>query len=219
MSRVHVLVEGQTEEVFVRDILAPYLLNYNIHCIPIIISTKRVKSGGKFRGGVISYEQVKKEIKLLLADTSASLVTTMIDYYGFNRMAPFKELIVGNCPVTRVSSLEQLIRIDIGNSRFLPYLQLHEFEALMFASPQQIACTLIEERKESDLISIRNSYSTPEEINDNFPPSKRLLQLFQSYRKPFHGLLIAKRIGLSEMRNECPHFNMWVGKLELSAQT
>ena len=78
MKRVLVLVEGQTEETFVRDVLAPHLLDRNVALIPKILVTKRVKSGGHFKGGVTSYDKVKGDVQRLLADTHAERVTTML---------------------------------------------------------------------------------------------------------------------------------------------
>ena len=64
------------------------------------------------------------------------------------------------------------------------------------------------------------SFRNPEEINDNSEtaPSKRLLKVFANYRKLFHGLIAAKRIGIDAMRKECPHFAQWVEVLESLGQ-
>jgi len=55
-----------------------------------------------------------------------------------------------------------------------------------------------------------------EEINDNpaTVPSRRLLTLFPSYQKTFHGPLIVKKTGLEKIREECRHFNQWLTQLE-----
>jgi len=88
MKKILVLAEGQTEEKFLKEVLNPYLNRHNIYIIPIIISTKRTKSGLKYKGGIVKFSQVKSEILKLLKDASASLVTTMIDYYGLNNSFP-----------------------------------------------------------------------------------------------------------------------------------
>lgn len=82
MSRVHVLAEGQTEETFIRDVLAPYLATKGVYPFATLVKTKRVKDGPDFKGGITSYRQVKNDITLLLRDTNAVAVTTMIDFYG-----------------------------------------------------------------------------------------------------------------------------------------
>jgi hypothetical protein len=74
-----VFAEGATEESFVARILAPHLESLGIFCRVTVVSTKHVKSGPDFKGGMVSYEKVKKELLKLLADSSASAVTTMFD--------------------------------------------------------------------------------------------------------------------------------------------
>jgi hypothetical protein len=49
MKRVLILVEGQTEETFVRDVLAPHFLARNVALTPKLLVTRRVKSGGHFK--------------------------------------------------------------------------------------------------------------------------------------------------------------------------
>ncbi|MBA2497704.1 MAG: DUF4276 family protein [Acidimicrobiia bacterium] len=82
MKRLHVLVEGQTEEVFVRDVLAPHLQEFGTFTTAIIVATKRVRAGGKCRGGVTSWTQVERQLRLLLGDSDVVGVTTMLDLYG-----------------------------------------------------------------------------------------------------------------------------------------
>ena len=82
MRKVLVLVEGQTEEKFVKEVLNPHLNNYGKYLIPTLVNTKIVKSGPNFKGGIISYTQVRRDLMRLLGDTSALRVTTMFDLYG-----------------------------------------------------------------------------------------------------------------------------------------
>ena len=126
MIRIHILVEGQTEETFVRDLLQPHLITKNIFLTPIIIATKRTKGGTKFRGGITSYQRVKKQILLLLRDTSAVAVTTMIDYYGLPDKWPGKDSVSGRTCFERVAYLEKAFQDDINHRRFIPYLALYQ---------------------------------------------------------------------------------------------
>jgi hypothetical protein len=216
MSKVLILVEGQTEETFIRDTLAPHLSLKGVYCIPTLATTKRVKSGPDFKGGIVSYEKARNDIKRLLQDTSADLVTTMIDYYGFSITVPFRESIQGNSCFERVKSLEVLFKEDIGHPGFFPYLQLHEFEALVFVSPQEVAGSLMDFSKETKLTQIKNKFNSPEEIDDKPEtiPSRRISEIFPTYRKTLHGPLIVKRIGFEKIRNECRHFDQWITRLE-----
>lgn len=88
MRPVHVLVEGQTEEVFVRDLLAPLRQPNGIHPTAIILTTKRLASGPNHRGGVRSWDQVERQVRRLLGDTLAVAVTTMIDLYALPERWP-----------------------------------------------------------------------------------------------------------------------------------
>jgi hypothetical protein len=159
---------------------------------------------------------VREEILRLLHDTSAMLVTTMIDYYGLPKSFPKRADPEGNTPLARVQSVETAIDGDISNPRFKSYLSLHEFEALLFSSPPTIASAFARSDLLSDLQKIRDSFSTPEEINEgnDTAPSKRLRELYPRYGKPFFGSLIAIRIGLETIRQACSHFNSWVSLLE-----
>ena len=53
MIRVYLLVEGQTEEVFVKEILVPHYARTNIFLTPIIVSTRPWPPGwnGQLRQG------------------------------------------------------------------------------------------------------------------------------------------------------------------------
>ncbi len=216
MRWVHVLAEGQTEETFLREVLTQHLASFDLHLTPIIISTKRVKSGLKFKGGVTSYLQLKNELQNLLGDHSVNAVTTMIDYYGLPRDFPgFATRPETASCYRRVAHMEKALKADLQSSRFLPYLSLHEFEALLLTSPSEVDAAFP--------ISVADPLATmvarvesPEEINDgpHTHPAARIQRLLPTYRKPLHGPMIASRIGLETMRRKCPHFDGWVTRLE-----
>jgi hypothetical protein len=216
MAKVLILVEGQTEETFVKRILDPHLSSLDVLVVPTIIATKRIKSGPNFKGGVPPYERVRRDIQRLLGDTSAALVTTMLDYYGLPKSFPARSSVSGSIALQRVQYVEAALAADIAHERFLPYYSLHEFEALLFASTSAIAHTFAIPSMVSKLDAIRAAFPSPEDINDDpaTAPSARLESLFPSYSKPFYGSLIASRIGLQQMRDECAHFNEWLSKLE-----
>ena len=216
MKRVHILVEGQTEETFVGEVLAPHLLGLGIFLRPIIASTKRVKSGIKFKGGVTSYPRVKRELLQLAGDTSASAITTMIDYYRLPADFPGASTLPSGDCYRRVEHLQQALQVDIGSSRLIPYYSLHEFEALILTAPDQIEATLPGRRVAAELAGAVSTVGSPEKVNDGpeTHPAARIARLAPSYRKPLHGPMIAARIGLAAMRRQCPHFDRWVTRLE-----
>lgn len=213
MSRVLVLVEGQTEETFVRNVLGRYLESRGIYLIPTLATTKRVKQGASFKGGVSSYGKIKNDLGRLLKDTNAALVTTMLDFYNLPPNFPGYAAQTGNCH-QRIAHLEAAFQADIDHRRFVPYLSLHEFEALMFASPETIAETFVNSNVLDDLRQIGAAYPTPEEIDDNDPPSKRLLALYPGYQKPLYGPWVTDAIGIPRIRAACPHFNDWLKIIE-----
>jgi hypothetical protein len=215
MQKVLVLVEGDTEYKFVKEILNPHLANYEKYLIPTIINTKIVKSGPNFKGGIGSYRQVKRDLLRLLGDTSARCVTTMFDLYGLPSEFPGRDDAPPE-PYKKVRHVEDAFAQDIDQELFLSNLTLHEFEGLLFTTPAVIARALNEPGREPELAGIRTCFHTPEEINDHprTAPSKRLEGLFPHYNKPFFGIVISKRIGLYAIRAECPHFNQWVCRLE-----
>ena len=216
MRKILILVEGQTEETFVKTVLNPHLETFDRHAIPKIIATKIVKRGNQFKGGVPDCDNVRRQIFRLLGDTSAVVVTTFIDYYALPDTFPGKLAVQGTTPLQRVQYLEDQLRPDIGDPRFLPYYSLHEFEALLFSAPTEIATTLTSPQTSATLQGIRGQFRSPEDINDNPQtcPSARIKRLFPGYQKPLYGSLISQRIGLPQMRAECGHFNDWLQKLE-----
>lgn len=217
MRKLFVYVEGQTEERFVKSLLVPYLETRTIYCQPIVATTKLVYSQPLFKGGAPKYHKAKKEIWRLLGDTSALGVTTMLDYYGLDTSFPGRSSPKGSNCYDRVRFVEEAIRNDLGSSKFLPFLTLHEFEGLLFSSPQAMAAMLPGGRDlQRTFEAIRRQFQTPEEINDQNPtaPHQRIINAYPNYEKPLHGSLIASRIGLQGIRAECPHFDSWLRELE-----
>jgi len=216
MNKVFVYVEGQTEETFVRDLLAPFLQQRGIWLVPILARTKRTKAGHTFKGGIVSYNQVRRDVLNLLNDSSAVLVTTMLDYYGLPEDFPGKRSLSGGTPYQRVAHLEDAFRRDINHRRFLPFLTLHEFEALLFTQPEQFVRAFPEEERRAVELVREVSSLPPEEIDEGQTthPAARIARYLPRYRKRLHGPLIARRIGLQTIRDRCPHFDAWVRKLE-----
>lgn len=216
-KKVLVLVEGPTEEGFIKRILGTYLATKEIFLAPTIIKTKREIRGPDHKGGVNSYQQVKRDITPLLYDTSADIITTMIDYNALPANFPgYHQRPSGTC-YERVKFMENQFSADINHTKFLPYLQLHEFEALVFASEDKLSTAFINvPKKIAQVTAINGSFASPEEINENpnSAPSKRLRGIFPDYQKILHSQLILSQVELDELRTKCSHFNSWLTKLE-----
>ncbi len=216
MKRILTYVEGETEEAFLKRLIHPHLLNMGLFIIPTIATTKRVINGPDHKGSYVPFSKARKEIKQLLADSDAVAVTSMLDFYGLPNDYPGKDdMPAGNC-YTRVRHLESELGNAIDNSKFIPYLSLHEFEALVLVSPDEIVSAFPGENIRDNLKTITQAAHSPEEVNEveQSHPSARLMNLIPTYGKKTSGPIICERIGLPEIRNACPHFNEWLGKLE-----
>ncbi len=216
-TRVIISVEGQTEEAFVRHVLAPHLAPAGIEVVPIVVTTRRVAGGRDHRGGYVPYRRLRQELRLLLRQPDVAALTTLYDFYGLPADVPG----VADCPpgsgVEQARHIERALVADVREPRFRPHLQVHEFEALLFAAPARILARLGgSEAQLRALRAICEQFESPEEI-DNHPetsPSHRLLQLFPHYDKVVYGPLIARDIGLPTLRTACPHFGRWLSWLE-----
>ncbi len=223
VTRVNILVEGQTEETFVRTVLAEPLGRRGV-----FVSARSIQTGHHrgviHRGGMTTFAKAERDIRRWLAEDRSALLTTMFDLYhlpgdfpGVDRIRRFRR------PDRKVETVENALAATIGDRRFIPYIQLHEFEGLLFSDVTAIDLVLrpyVQRSKLDELQEIRASFRTPEEIDDGdkTAPSKRLLALYPAYDKVALGSLIAGRIGLEIMRNECPHFANWLTKIEARAE-
>ncbi|MCZ9312974.1 MAG: DUF4276 family protein [Methanocorpusculum sp.] len=223
LLKIH--VEGYTEAAFVSRLLRPHLEECNCS-VAVIINKTSNSRGIAHRGGLSHYEQFRVNTRRLLKNRNA-VVTTMIDYYGLPADFPGMED-VNKFPTApeRVAYLEQQLDADISGDtiaedNFIPYIQLHEFEALLFSDVSVVDRVLSvgRESKYAELIEIRSRYA-PEEINTSpeTAPSKRLKKLYPRYSKTVEGMAVAERIGLPAIRNCCPHFDAWLTELERVAE-
>ncbi len=195
-----IVVEGETEEAFVNKVLADYLRPLDIEATPILL------------GGNVNVERLAARMVRMYRNCQP--VTSFVDFYGF-----------GGKDTDTVDQLEQrvssAIQTRIGrppdNSRIFPYVQLHEFEGLLFSKVE--AFNVLPDTPNvlvDRLRTIRSNFPTPEDINDGCEtaPSKRIVQLFPRYRKVVQGPAVIAAIGLDAIREQCPRFNEWLSRLE-----
>ena len=126
-----------------------------------------MKQGADFKGGVTSFHRVEDDIRRLVGDSDASLITTMIDYYGLPDDFPKIQKLKGTSSRERALELEMALEeyLNFG-SRFLAYFMIHEFEALLFSQPAILSDVMNAPSSSFKLQEIRDRFSTPEEIND-----------------------------------------------------
>lgn len=215
MRRLHLLVEGQTEEVLFDAVIGPYLAEVGWVATRSILTTKRAASGAKFRGGVGSWDKIRREINLLLR-SNFDVVTTMIDYYRFPDDAPGMADRPAAAASARVQHVEEALRSAIGDSRFVPHLALHETEAWVFAAADAFGAIVGDPALAGDLRTMAAEAGGPELINDHptTAPSKRLHTRFPTYQKTLHGPRAVETAGLDAVRAQCPHLDAWLSELE-----
>lgn len=222
VSRLNFVVEGQTEETFVRDVLAEHLAIRGVYAVARCVETSRTRLK-VFKGGMSTYARAKGDIERWLKEDRNAYLTTMFDLYGLPEDFPsMAKISAVNDPHKKARLIEEGIAADIGDPRLIPYIQVHEFEALLFCAPAITDAALgvppaVSRLKQ--LQQIKGSFPSPEHIDDGVTtaPSKRIVQLYTAYRKQVFGPLVTKRTGLNTLRHECPHFHEWVTRLEALA--
>ncbi|HEY5314893.1 MAG TPA: DUF4276 family protein [Pirellulales bacterium] len=216
MSKVIAVVEGSTEQTFVREVLAPWLWNGSQVELVASPAGKPGKNGGN------SYARVRRDIINHLRNPHFTGVTTFFDFYGMPLSWPGRTDARTKSHASKPSIVENAIRNDITadagedlTSRLYPYVQMYEFEALLFSDTTALPEVMRNASSKQRLDAIREDFGTPEEINDspNTAPSKRIEHIFPFFRKPLHGVLAAKRITIEVMLGACPHFEQWVALL------
>lgn len=224
MTRLLVSVEGRTELRFVYEVLAPHL--YARGYTSVVASLMGTAVSRDNRGGVKAWGDVLKDIVNKLRGDRGLIVSTMVDYYGMPRDWPGRAVVPpsGATPSQIAGPIEQemldaVVR-EMGSgfdaSRFVPYVMMHEFEAMLFSDCNGLAVGIARPALASRLQAIRDEFDTPEGIDDSptSAPSKRIEGLIGRYQKSYMGTAAALAIGLEAIRGECPHFAGWVEWLE-----
>ncbi|MCZ0862332.1 DUF4276 family protein [Methanocorpusculum vombati] len=208
-------VEGQTEQNFVTHILKPHLEGIG-YTVSAVVNPTAPGS----RGGLSHYQQFKKNAKNIKHGAPDCLLTTMIDLYGLPNDFPGMDASrTIPDPWEKVASLEEALATDLAIDNFIPYIQLHEFEALLFSNIEMIDHVLSRADVSSPLPQLKyilDYYDSPENIDHNKGPSRHLQDICgkQQYAKVVWGKEIANMIGLPAMREKCPHFDQWLKSLE-----
>ena len=215
-----VLVEGPTEQRFVKQLLTPYLAEKRVYPIPVILH----KPGQK--GGDVKFSRARNDIERHLKQRADTWITLLVDYYGIKpdwpgyaeskRLTGHQQKWQVMCKAT-AETVQSLFPAQNPQERFIPYVSMHETEALYFSAPDCLATHLSVNRRQID--TILEECGEPEKINDrpDTAPSKRLQQLSRRFKKTTTGIAIAEQIGIDNMRQACPLFDSWVGKMETLA--
>ncbi len=222
MSEVFAVVEGPTEQTFFRDVLSPWLSHQGIHAVAIIVG----KQGGN------KYSEAKADMIHFLKQRDDTFITCMFDFYGMGSKWPGRDSANSKNQETKPLIVEKAILEDINDAvndlrqgRLIPYVQMHEFEALLFSYPKSLSIAMGDQKAEKKFQDIRDKFESPEHINDdpNTAPSKRVVDVFKDYsvryRKPLHGSIAAKQTTIETMMLQCHHFKNWVERLVALGQS
>lgn len=220
MKRIHCIVEGQTEVQVFSSILRPYIFNKT----GAYILFTPIKHTG---GGIVNFSKILPELRNHLKDKD-KIVTTYLDYYGINSnhdFKYFKEAKIDNTnanigiELLEKGMIDSLSENGINTRNFIPYIQLHEFEALLFSSHEGFEFQYDNIQIIKKLNEVSNRYPNPEHINDSplTSPSKRIKTILkeagEKYVKTNDGENIATIIGIDKILEMCPRFNNWVNSL------
>jgi hypothetical protein len=209
MKSVYIIVEGHTEKEFVNTIISQYLLEKGIYSVrPILIYTSR-----NGRGGMVNYNHLKNTIKQqLFSNKTDFIVTTLVDFYRLpHNMPNYEKCMKANSDDQKALALEAEINKDINDARFFSYIQLHEFEALLFSNNNGFKEYFLNHESDQTAAIIRK-YKNPEDINSSpqGAPSKRILAIKKDYNKPVFGNVLALEVGIEAMLDKCPRFSAWI---------
>lgn len=228
MAGLYVHVEGPTEETAVKEVLRHHLLQQGFQYVkPILIGDPR-----KASGGIVGWQVAKREILRHLKESADRFVTTFVDYYGLpqgngawpGRAAASTFPFAQRAAVVEDAMMAEIVREmggdDFYPNRFIPFVVMHEFEALLFSDCSRFSRAIERPDLEAAFQQIRNAFGSPEEIDDspNTAPSKRIMRLMPEYEKPLFGNLALIEIGLHKVRSECQHFHQWLERIERVAQ-
>lgn len=215
MTRLLVLTEGQSEDIFVRTVLAPHLQQQK----------NAVFVDSILLAGVVPWSKIAKKLRPLLHEKN-SWVTTLLDFYGFPKDMPGYEICkTTSHPKEQVALLQKQLAKNVTetfkHARFIPFLSLHEFEAWLFCDPEKVASHFAE--NEAQRLNIFNAIDQavkdsgePERINSHKDthPKAHLKSIIPTYKETSDGPILMKKIGLSTIRQYCPHFAAWLSQLE-----
>ncbi|EFR35172.1 hypothetical protein HMPREF9294_1642 [Porphyromonas asaccharolytica PR426713P-I] len=216
---LYVLCEGESEMQLVKTTLHPYLesMAKDIHLI-----IKRINLKGR-----INWDKIRKDLnnanQIANREHQKAYFTTMIDFYALPTDFPGNEGAKDRNHKGVVTSIEKAMS-EMGKvDNFIPYVQLHEFEALVFCDIDLLTehFELSEKARESLEKIVKDFHRNPEDINrkPSTAPSKRLDKAFQEdgkrkYPKVLVAGEIPQIIGIPKFKEMCPHFAEWVSKLE-----
>ena len=222
MTRLYLTVEGQTEEAFAMSVLRPHLATFNVFLhAPRFAGPHGRRRGRIPRGGLLQkFQYTMADIERWLKEdrSSDARFSMMVDLYHLPHDFPgYDEGMSKPSGWQQAAALEQSLAAALRDARFIPYLQVHEFEALVLSDPRQIASLYEVRATELEALCEEcRTYKSPEEIDhgQHSHPKYRIQQRVPAYDENVAGPLICESIGIPVLRRNCPHFAEWLSALE-----
>lgn len=225
---LHILCEGQTEQSFADKVLKPYLQEHGVASVKsTMVTTNRKKN---MQGGMLSFQQAKQDLSILFMSNqndeyTSHIFTTMFDFYALpNDFPNYSEALKIQDKYQMIDNIEVSFAQEIMETRFIPYVQLHEFEALVFCGIDFLKLLYPGCDKSIKILNdVLDDFGNPELINHgiNTAPSKRIIHAIEfenkqkyKYNKPKSGKFVTESVGIDKLRNKCPHFNQWIEKIK-----
>lgn len=217
---LNILGEGHAEREFVQNTLGSYFEPLGIVVDSRCVLTSRKKHK---KGGLSNYSQAKNDLIRWIAEEKGRnpFITTMFDLYALPSDFPgYEESLKILDPYQRVDFLENALSEDIGYYKFIPYIQLHEFEALLLANPEILLLEYVDAIRQIEALKeiVANYDNNPEKVNtgSTTAPSKRIISLIPEYEgnKVSVGSVLAGIDGIERQKERCKHFADWIKKIE-----
>jgi hypothetical protein len=224
MIRLYMYVEGQTEQQYAETVLRGHLAGHDVFVAGAILAATRRRHRMIHRGGGRHFAPMRNDLERLLRQHRGPDVrfTTMFDLYALYSDFPGTEATKqqAHLPYERIKTLEHALAAEMNDPRLVPYIQLHEFETLLYCQLDAFEIHYADCANQVQALAddAGRLLATPELIDDGqeTAPSKRIAKQFPDYSdaKPEASVAIATMIDLAIIRSKCPHFNEWMTRLE-----
>jgi hypothetical protein len=226
MKRLYLTVEGDTEATTAVDVLRPHLAAFNVFVLRPRLTGPHGRRRGRIpRGGMFTFHHALSDMRRWMKEDRSvdARFSMMVDLYRLPADFPgYAESRGVADPLVRAARLEAALTAELGDRRFIPYLQVHEFEALILSRPESIQELYdVPNTVVAELQRDCAAYPSPEHVDEGQEshPKARLQEVVRHcdqgrYSENVAGPLLVGAIGLAELREKCAHFGQWLTILE-----
>lgn len=222
MKRLYLTVEGQTEQAFAVDVLQPHLEKFKVFVVKPRLTGLHARRKGRIpRGGLLNtFRHSLGDLRRWLKEQQQpdARFSMMVDLYSLPRDFPgYDEAMAIPDPYQQAETLEKALAAELNDQRFIPYVQVHEFESLILSKPEAFGDWFENLQKQvKALVTECQMFDSPERIDhgQHTHPKARIKKHIEDYDENVDGPVLARDIGLDIIRAQCPHFNHWLTMLE-----